>query len=197
MSSLFSDPPFPRGATLLQGEAIELDGAGSPIAGVEIVGSVKAFPDVTPGTGPASVRNSNRLVYCVAARYKGSTVTDATTVAGRIYAFDAASLTEFTSTATKTNVADGRLYGVLDEYLKGELRQNDIVWLVVKGPVAVAKETGAAFNSGLTAVVSNTAGQAAAVGTASAGTVVIGTSIQATAASGATSLRINLASDVI
>ena len=33
MSSLFSDPPFSRGATLLNGEAIDLDVNGSPIAG--------------------------------------------------------------------------------------------------------------------------------------------------------------------
>lgn len=197
MSSLFSDPPFPRGATLLAGETIELDTASAPIAGREVVGQVKAFQDITPGTGPASTRNSNRLVYCVAARYKGSDVSDATTVAGRIYAFDAGSLTEFTNTATKTNVADGRIIGVLDEYLTGTLRTNDIVWLVVKGPVKVAKETGATFAAGGVAVHSNTTGQAAVSGTANAGTVAIGTSIQAQAASGDTTVRINLTSDAI
>ena len=69
MSSLFSDPPFPRGQTLLNNENIELDPNGNPIAGVEIVGTVKVFPDLVPGTGPAAIRNSNRLVFCIAARY--------------------------------------------------------------------------------------------------------------------------------
>ena len=69
MSSLFSDPPFPRGQTLLNNENIDLDPNGNPIAGVEIVGTVKVFPDLVPGTGPAAIRNSNRLVFCIAARY--------------------------------------------------------------------------------------------------------------------------------
>lgn len=146
MSSIFSDPQFRRGTTLLSGETIELDAAGAPVAGSEIVGQVKVFQDVNPATG---LRNSNRLVYCVAARYKGSTVSDASTVAGEAYLFDAAKpLTEFTNKANATNATVGLHIGVLDEYLTGELRQNDIVWLVVKGPTSI-KQTAAAINAGV------------------------------------------------
>lgn len=197
MPSIFSDPFFRRGTTLLGGEPIELDPAtGAPAAGNEVIGQVKVFQDVNPYDG---TRNSNRLVYCVAARYKGSDVEDGSTVAGTLYAFDAAKpMTEFTSAGTKTNVADGRSYGVLDEYLTGRLRQNDVVWLVVKGPVAVKKEAGAAMAAGVSVVVSNTAGSTAAVGTASAGTVQIGEQIAgAEVASGTTTARINLFSNRI
>lgn len=89
MSSIFSDPFFRRGATLLGGETIEYSDPptnSKPIAGGEIVGQVKVFQDVEP-TGTQK-RLSNRLVYCVAARYKGSTVLDASTVAGEAYIFD-------------------------------------------------------------------------------------------------------------
>lgn len=149
MSSIFSDPPFRRGTTLLSGEAIELDAANAPIAGSEIVGQVKAFQDVNPSTG---VRYSNRLVYCVAARYKGSTVSDASTLAGRAFQMStSAPLTEFSALADNSVSTAGGTIAVLDEYLTGELRQNDIVWLVFKGPATVGKNAGAAI-SGAAAV---------------------------------------------
>jgi hypothetical protein len=159
MSSLFSDPPFRRGTTLLQGEAIETDAStGNPVAGGEIVGQVKVFQDVNPSTG---ARYSNRLVYCVAARYKGTTVSDATTVAGEVYLCDFSNpMAAFTTKGTASNVLVGLAYGVLDEYLTGELRQNDIVWLVVKGPADV-KQTAAAINAGAQVQVSATAGSIA------------------------------------
>lgn len=206
MSSIFSDPFFRRGATLLGGEAIELVGS-TPVAGTEIVGQVKVFQDVEP-TGTQK-RLSNRLVYCVAARYKGTAVTDASTVAGTLYAFDTgsdnAALTEFTSAATASNIADGRAYGVLDEYLKGELRTNDIVWLVVKGPVRVKKTGGAsgttAFAAGSAAVVSATSGSITykGDGTANVGTVMIGQHLGSSASVPAAdaTIRINLWSDEI
>jgi hypothetical protein len=192
MSSIFSDPLFRRGTTLLSGEAIELDSAGAPIAGGEVVGQVKVFSDVVP-TGRGE-RNSNRLVYCVAARYKGSTVSDASTVAGEVYAFDdAAPLTEFTSKATSANVDAGKVVGVLDEYLTGQLRQNDIVWLVVKGPCKV-KQTAAAINAGAAVKVSATAGSAAATGS----TKSIGLQIAGAASAASVGLtRVNLVSDAI
>lgn len=155
MSAIFSDPPFRRGTTLLGGEAIEAD-ANGPIAGREIVGQVKAFQDVVP-TGRGD-RNSNRLVYCVAARYKGSTVSDASTVAGEAYLFDTGKpLSEFTNKASSSNATAGLAWGVLDEYLTGELRQNDIVWLVVEGPTQI-KRTAAAINAGVAVQLSSTAG---------------------------------------
>lgn len=197
MSSIFSDPFFRRGSTLLSGETIELDGAGAPVAGNEVVGQVKAFQDVNPvGSGE---RYSNRLVYCVAARYKGSDTTGSA-LKGTLVAFDGAKpLTEFTAAATKTNVADGRSYGVVDEYLSDgtAIRTNDIVWVVVKGPVAAKKEAGAGITAGNAVVVSNTAGAVAAVGTASAGTIQVADNLGGTVATGATTVRVNLWSDRI
>jgi hypothetical protein len=165
MSSLFSDPPFSRGNTLLNGELVELDANGSPIAGKEIVGSVKVFPDIQPGTGPASVRNSNRLAYCVAARYTGaSTINTAPNYADKSKWYVLSpDLTEFNTLAATTDVTNGRIVGVLDEYLNQPVRPNDVVWLVVKGPATALKSSsvfvnvnaGVQVSSGLT--VSKTA----------------------------------------
>lgn len=192
MSAIYSDPQWRRGTTLLSGEAIELDPAGNPVAGVEIVGQVKAFQDVNPvGRGE---RYSNRLVYCVAARYKGTTVADASTVAGEVYLFDAAKpLTEFTSKATATSATAGLEVGVLDEYLKGELRTNDIVWIVLKGPTSV-KRTAAAVNAGVAVQVSATAGSIATLSTG----IAIGQQIEGANTSASAGLtRVNLVSDQI
>jgi hypothetical protein len=158
MSSIFSDPSFRRGTTLLTGEAIDTEG-GVPVAGGEIVGQVKVFRDVNPYTG---VKFSNRLVYCVAARYKGTTVSDASTVAGEAYLFDLTDpLEEFTNKATTSNATEGLAFGVLDEYLTGELRTNDIVWLVVRGPTSI-KRTAAAINAGVAVQLSATPGSVVA-----------------------------------
>lgn len=156
MSSLFSDPPFARGTTLLNNEVIELDPNGNPIAGVEVAGSVKVFQDVVPGTGPAAIRNSNRLVYCVAARYTpvdgttrlnvGSTGADK----GKWFVFDRRGpLSTFSTLAAATDITDGRVVGVLDEYLNIEVRPNDIVWLVVKGPSTTQKGNTVVIPGGL------------------------------------------------
>jgi hypothetical protein len=192
MSSIFSDPFFRRGNTLLTGEAIELDASGNPVAGNEVVGQVKAFQDVNPvGAGE---RYSNRLVYCVAARYKGSTVTDASTVAGELYLFDTGKpLTEFTNKASSTNATAGLAIGVLDEYLTGTLRQNDIVWLVMKGPTSI-KQTGVAISAGVAVQASATAGSIAVLSTG----IAIGQQIVGAATAAAAGLtRVNLISDEI
>lgn len=192
MSSIFSDPLFRRGTTLLSGEQIEVDLSSNPIAGGEVVGQVKVFQDASPvGTGE---RFSNRLVYCVAARYKGDTVEDASTVAGQVYVFtDAKPLAEFSALATSANIDADKAYGVLDEYLTGRLRQNDIVWLVVKGPCKV-KQTAAAINAGAAVKVSATAGSAAATGsTRSIGQQIAG----ANSAASVGLTRVNLVSDHI
>jgi hypothetical protein len=156
MSSLFSDPPFARGTTLLNNEVIELDPSGNPIAGVEIVGAVKVFPDAVPGTGPAAIRNSNRLVYCMAARYTpvdgvtklnaGGTGVDK----GKWYVLDRRGpLGTFSTVAAAADITDGRMVGVLDEYLNVEVRPNDIVWLVVKGPATTQKGNTSVIPGGL------------------------------------------------
>jgi hypothetical protein len=196
MSSIFSDPFFRRGSTLLGGEAIEVDGAGNPVAGNEVVGQVKAFQDVNPAG--AGERYSNRLVYCVAARYKGGDVADASTVAGTAYTFDDATpLTTFTNKSANADAVAGRPVGVLDEYLRGALRTNDIVWLVVKGPTSIRKGSGAsvAAGTGVEIGVSGTAGQVIPLNTG----VNVGNSIAGAAVTGSqgTLLRINKTCDFI
>jgi hypothetical protein len=165
MSSLFSDPPFQRGSTLLGGEAIEYVQVGAtynqshatstPVAGNEIVGQVKAFLDIHPVT---KVRLSNELVYCIAARYKpsGTTSLNATSGADRGKAVELrlatsglGSTAEFTGTlANSADVVAGARVGFIDEYLFTEIRPNDIIWVTFKGPAIVKKKTGAALNSG-------------------------------------------------
>lgn len=203
MSSIFSDPFFRRGSTLLGGEAIELDAGGNPVAGREVVGQVKAFQDVSP-TG-AGERWSNRLNFCIAVRWTGGDVVDSTAnrasgtyPAGRLYKFsDANPLTEVDVPAVGSMHDDGKLIGVIDEYLTGDLRDKDIVWLVVKGPVTVATDSANPLAAGDAVFVDGAPGQitdpASATVGKSAGT--IGLAIKATDASNKT--RINLSSDII
>ncbi len=192
MSSIFSDPFFRRGNTLLSGEAIDLDSAGNPVAGHEVVGQVKAFQDVNPAG--AGERYSNRLVYCVAARYKGATVNDASTVAGEVYLFNTGSpLAEFENKAAASTVTAGLAVGVLDEYLRGPLRTNDIVWLVIKGPTSI-KRTAVAINAGVAVQASATAGSIAVLSSGvSLGQQIVGAATSASA--GLT--RVNLHSNQI
>ena len=189
MSSIFSDPFWRRGSTLLTGEPIELDANGNPVAGTEVVGQVKAFQDVSP-TGHGT-RHSNKLCYCVAVRYTGSTVSDASTVAGKRYALNAAQ-TEISALRTKANADASVPSGILDEYLTGELRQNDIVWLVVKGP-ADTVVTGSISAGGNVGGHATTAGNGAAAG-GSNSAVIDGTALAA-AANG--KCRVNLHCDFI
>lgn len=195
MSSIFSDPGWARGRTMLQGELIELDGAGNPVAGGELVGAVKVFQDVNPVTG---ARLSNRLVYCVAARYTGSSALDGTANAGRPYVFRTTSaagnavpaLTEFSAVATTTDVnTNGLAFGILDEYLIGSVRKNDIVWLVVKGPTQI-KTTAAAVNAGRPVEISGTTGQVVAQSTGLRVGNHLG--VEASAATADTMIRVNV-----
>ena len=197
MSSIFSDPFFRRGSTLLGGEAIETD-ANGPIAGREVVGQVKAFQDQKP-TGLGE-RYSSRLVYCVAARYTGSTnLTSAD--AGQLFIFDATASTgdllgEFKDKATATNAKAGVAVGVLDEYITGNVvvRPNDIVWLVVKGPTTV-KQTTASITKGKGISPSSTAGSVV-TGSSTAGDLVCGQKLAETSAAAAL-VRVNMHSDAI
>lgn len=197
MSSIFSDPPFRRGSTLLSGDLKEA-GTGNDLPGGEIVGSVKAFQDVNPYTG---VRYSNRLVYCIAVRWKGTDNTAASDIAGDVYAVDLAHengkpFATITSAATNSNVSDARHYGVVDEYLTGTVRQNDVLWLVVKGPTSIQAANTSAIASGAKIEVTGTAGR---VQTASTG-VVIGTQIagaSVTPAAAGELVRVNVTSEVV
>jgi len=154
MSSLFSDPPFPRGTTLLSGETIQYSpsgvaysatndsGAQYPVSGSEIVGQVKVFQDINPYT---KAKQSNELVYCIAARYKPTTATNLTTARGKGVVLKVSQYlgtAEFDENlATATNAIEGKRIGFIDEYLPSSavIRPDDIVWLVYKGPASVKK----------------------------------------------------------
>jgi hypothetical protein len=150
MPSIYSDPQFGRGQTLLGGSAVDVEVTGLPSAGGEAVGAVKVFPDAAPGTGPAAIRYSNRLVYCIAARYVGSTTLNPGNLGadrGKWVVLDRASpLATFSGFAAAASAAAGRLVGVLDEYLMSEVRTNDIVWIVVRGPCQAAKAANTAIS---------------------------------------------------
>jgi hypothetical protein len=189
MSSIFSDPFWRRGSTLLTGEPIELDASGNPVAGTEVIGQVKAFQDVSP-TGHGS-RHSNKLVYCVAVRYTGSTVADSSTIAGKRYNLNAAQ-TEVSALRTKANADAAIPSGILDEYLVGELRANDIVWLVVKGPCNVVS-SGAVSAGANVGQVAGGGGVLATAGGSNSATVD-GTALAAAASN---KCRVNLHSNFI
>lgn len=193
MSTIFSDPGWRRGSTLLNGEKIDYSDAPAntmPVAGTELAGQVKVFQDVDPSSGK---RYSNRLVYCVAARYKG-TASLTSADAGKVFAFSTtAPLSEFSAVATATNInTDGREYGVLDEYLTDTVRTDDIVWLVVKGPTSV-QSAGTAVAAGAAIEVAGTSGRIQTKATGA----VIGTSVAGASAGGSAGalVRVNLHND--
>lgn len=178
MSSIFSDPPFVRGRTLASGDFgdAQTDPTKNDVLGGGIVGSIKAFQDVavtqvTIGdkTYPAGTLLSNRLVYCQAVRYRGSdkTAAEVEGLRGTAMLIDVGlengkPFCQFTNAATNANVDAGREYGVLDEYLTGALKQNDVVWLVRKGP-AIVKQAGAtAISNGAQVALIGSAGKIAA-----------------------------------
>lgn len=181
MSSLYSDPPFPRGTTYLAGETIESDAIG-PVAGRDFVGQVKVFQDCNPTTG---LEHSNRLVTCVAARWTGST---GGIVAGDVVAFDF-STNGLTNVAAKGSTTVGVTFGVVDEYIPSttEIRQNDIVWVAVRGP-AGAKFTSTAVASAGTAVYIANTGLLSATASGN----VLGHNLAAVGASSSTPQRVNL-----
>ena len=198
MSSLYSDPAFTRGSTLLGLSATDVvttDSVGI-VEGRAVVGQVKIFQDVNPTTKQIL---SDRLVYCVAARYKGSSALDATANAGSVYLFDPASpLDTFGNTggalASTTNLTNSaQMFGVLDEYLTGTVQTNDVVWLVVKGPTS-AKQTASAIGAGAVVGSSGTAGSVAAFSTGAVlGTQLVG----ASKSDSGTLCRINLANSYV
>jgi hypothetical protein len=176
MSSLYSDPPFGRGTTLLNGEAIEYSPPGSvynatndsgaqyTVAGREIVGQIKAFLDINPST---KQRLSSELVYCIAARYKPTNGATLTVPTGKGVVLKVGQYLETASfdenLATAANVIEGKRVGFIDEYLptSAVIRPDDIVWVVFKGPAAVKKTehaSTASIAAGVTVAMSSTAG---------------------------------------
>lgn len=172
MSSLFSDPPFARGTTLLAGETIEYNlpgvsysatndsGKQYPVAGREIVGQVKVFQDINPNT---KARLSSELVYCIAARYKPTSTTNLTSPAGKGVVLKIGQYLESASfdqtLASQANVNTGERVGFLDEYLSSStiIRPDDIVWVTFKGPASLLK-TAVAIDAGAVVSMSATAG---------------------------------------
>ena len=193
MSTIFSDPGWRRGTTLLGGEPIEYldsDNQTGPIAGRELAGQVKIFQDVDPSSGK---RKSNRLVYCVAARYTGTNELDGVAEAGKFVVFsDANPLAEFAQFADQADVDAGKAIGVLDEYLTVDVRKNDIVWVVVKGPAA-PKKTGASVTAGASISLPATA-NGGAVAATGAGQTQIAQALEAADGADA-SVRVNVMSN--
>ena len=114
MSAIYSDPTWRRGSTLLNNETIEYSDIAltDPVAGKDIVGSIKIFQDVDPSSGK---RFSNRLVYCMAVRWKGAATTDATSVAGQWYTLDNDyALTNVSTLSVAADIANGRWDGIGD-----------------------------------------------------------------------------------
>jgi len=194
MSTIFSDPGWRRGTTLLGAEPIEYvdpDTQLVPIAGRELAGQVKIFQDVDPSSGK---RKSNRLVYCVAARYKGASTLDKDAGhAGKFVVFsDTNPLAEFAQFADQADVDAGKAIGVLDEYLTVDVRKDDIVWVVVKGPAA-PKKTGASVTAGASISLPATA-NGGAVAATGAGQTQIAQALEA-ADGAAASVRVNVMSN--
>lgn len=201
MSSIFSDPGWRRGGTLLNGELVEFSDAPTntvPSAGTELVGQVKVFQDIDPYTG---VRKSNRLVYCVAARYTG-----ATTI-GRedgdfgkfVVLSDGLSTFDIAAFADNADAVAGKAIGVLDEYLTVDVRQHDIVWVVVKGPCQVKTVSASAVAANVAVGLDPTGNtgllnDAAIADVTAAGAVQVGISLGAAASD---LQRINLMSSHI
>jgi hypothetical protein len=209
MSSIFSDPPFVRGRTLASsdfGDA-QTDPTKPDVLGTSVVGQIKAFQDVAAGgisiNGTAVIPGtmlSNRLVYCQAVRYRGSDLADASTIAGTAFVVDLAlengkPYCQISTAATNANAAAGREVGIVDEYLTGVLKQNDVIWIVRKGPTCVKQAAGTAITSGAGVELTGTAGkiQALASGT-SLGINILGANSAATAD---TLVRVGLVSDEI
>lgn len=209
MSSIFSDPPFVRGRTLGSGDFGDAQTNPSlpDVFGSGVVGQIKAFQDVAAGgiaiNGTAVVPGtmlSNRLVYCQAVRYRGSELADASTLAGTAVVVDLAlengkPFCQVTSAATDANVGAGRDVGVVDEYLTGVLKQNDVIWIVRKGPTCIKQAAGTAITSGARVELTGSAGKIQALASGnSLGINVLGANSAATAD---TLVRVNMISDDI
>lgn len=163
MGAYYSDPPFGRGQTA---------GVDST-QGSSFIGVIKAFTDVHPVTG---VKQSNREVTCVAVRNtSGSAITPGSVVKLKA----AAVLTEVDGLGDQTS---GQLQGVADEYLPAAgVANNDIFWVVVRGPTSVKKTTATA-TAGSAIGPSTTAGSALGTGSGlgvALETVTTGTPVRA------------------
>lgn len=177
MSTLTADPGFGRGQVLgilwTAYDAVNGDGSN-------VLGCRKTFLDTNPSTG---VLLSNRTVDCICVKNtSGAAILPKTVVQFSL----TAQLSSVDASATSTSV----LYGVADEYLPaGGVANGEVFWLVVGGP-SVATKTSVATTAGASLGVSATAGSVAA-GTSA----VVGYAIEA-AATGTTSVRVQVSTPV-
>ena len=133
-------------------------------------------------------------------RYRGADLLDASTIAGTAFVVDLAlengkPFCQISAAATNANVAAGREYGVVDEYLTGALRQNDVIWIVRKGPCSVKQAGATAITSGAGVELTGSAGKIQALASGSSlGINILGANSAATAD---TNVRVNLIADDI
>lgn len=212
MSSIFSDPPFVRGRTLASGDFgdAQTDPTKTDVLGSGIVGAIKAFQDVavSPISFGSTVATpgsllSNRLVYCQAVRYRGDdkTPTQVADLAGQVFLVDTGlengkPFCQITGVASDANVAAGRDYGVLDEYLTGQLKKNDVVWIVRKGPCAIKSANGTSIPDAGPVEITGSAGRIQTPGATPGARIGISITGAAVATAG-NNVRVNLVSDDI
>lgn len=159
MSTLTADPGFSRGQVLgILWKAYDAESGD----GSHIVGTRKVFRDEDPRTGRIL---SNRTVECIAVKnVSGGALLPGAVVKFKndvtIGQFSGGILGEVDGGA----VAATTLMGVVDEYLPAAgVPNNEIFWLVVRGPSTVTK-TATSVSAGAAYGPSATAGSAAAQG---------------------------------
>ena len=137
---LMTDPGFGRGHTL---------GVTDPEQGTSVTGTQKTFTDSDPRTSEASKFYSNRPVTCLAMR----NTTGSTVEAGTVVTFSATDvLNSFDNSGDLQGVVDEYLPPVVSQTINGETVEtggcanNDVCWVIVSGPTAIA--TGATFAPG-------------------------------------------------
>jgi hypothetical protein len=139
---LMTDPGFGRGQTLgvdaTQGDSVK--------------GTQKTFLDSDPRTNNAGKFLSNRPVTCLAMRNTSGGVIQG----GTAVSFSGTDIIGSFSAAAADSTG---LVGIVDEYLPASgVKANDICWVVVSGPVAIATSATVAPGDALTV----TAGEATA-----------------------------------
>lgn len=122
---LMTDPGFGRGATL---------GVSSADQGGSVTGTQKAFTDTDPRTNNAGKHLSNRSVTCLALR----NATGGVIQGGTAVRFSDTNILDAFSAAAPDSTG---LIGIVDEYLPASgCKANDVCWVVVSGPVAIATQ---------------------------------------------------------
>lgn len=152
--SLYVDPPFSLGQTL---------GVSSATDGTSWVGVVKVFPDVDPITGKV---RSARLKKCIAVRNSSGQALKPK----RAVAFSAGS---HSAVSGYTRLTNDVVAGVVDEFLPAAgVAANDVFWVTVEGPTALAASQTVAVGDVLAAVTAHTTNATDSAGTGGYGATV-------------------------